>query len=131
MAVIIYWSGTGNTEEIANRIGSDIGAKVISVLNAKIEDVKENETILFGCPAMGSEEIEDSEFRPFFESVSHELAGKNLLLFGSYGWGDGEWLRNFKDECESLGATVLSTLAVMGGESSIEDSEYDSFISKI
>ena len=108
---VIYWSGTGNTEAMAKAVlkgmrsvnpsaeiytPADVDASLVTSLNA----------IAFGCPAMGSESLEDGEFEPMFESVKSALSGKNIALFGSYGWGDGEWMRNWEDDCKSCGATL-------------------------
>ena len=64
------------------------------------------DAIAFGCPSMGSEQLEDSEFEPMFTSCESALSGKRIALFGSYGWGDGEWMRNWEDTCRADGAVL-------------------------
>lgn len=127
--IVVYWSGTGNTLEIANKIAGDLGCDAFSVSDTTPEDVLANDLIIFGCPAMGAEELEDSEFRPFYDAVMANIGDKKVALFGSYGWGDGEWMRNW--EAEVAGNLVAPGLIVNGGESDIESSAYDSFISSL
>ena len=93
---IIYWSGTGNTEMMANAIAEGIteaggNAAVLPVDQCSPEQVNDYAKIAFGCPSMGDEELEDSEFAPFFEQAEELLQGKKVALFGSYDWGSGEW----------------------------------------
>ena len=95
---VVYWSGTGNTEEMANAVAE--GAKsagcevcLAPVAEFSAERMDEFDAVAFGCPAMGAEELEDSEFDPLFQDCRGKLSGKKIALFGSYGWGDGEWMR--------------------------------------
>lgn len=109
---IIYWSGTGNTEEMANLIASgakEKGAevKLVSVGDAKIEDVVEADVVLLGSPPMGMEVIEETEMEPFVESLKDCVVNKTIGLFGSYDWGDGEWMRNWVERMNSYGANVF------------------------
>ena len=109
---IVYWSGTGNTEAMANAVAEgakSAGAEVelLNVSNATAEVLK-SDAILLGCPAMGSEQLEDSEFEPFFASIESSLAGKRIGLFGSYDWGDGEWMRTWQADAEEAGAVMLA-----------------------
>lgn len=127
--IVVYWSGSGNTESIANKIAADLGCEAYSVSAIDAAEVASNDLIVFGCPAMGSEELEDSEFRPFYESVMSQAADKKIALFGSYGWGDGEWMRNWEAE---VGANLVGPgLIVNGGDSDIIDDEYANFINLI
>ena len=108
---IVYWSGTGNTEAMANAVaeGAEAAGTAFSVFTAaefSADLVDQYDTIAFGCPSMGAEELEETEFAPLFESCSAKLNGKTIALFGSYGWGDGEWMRNWEEECLSLGANL-------------------------
>ena len=105
-SAVIYWSGTGNTEQMAAAVAEGAGAELFSVsdFSGNIDDY---DRVAFGCPAMGAEELEDGEFEPFFSSVEGKLSGKTIALFGSYGWGDGEWMRNWTDRCKNAGATVV------------------------
>jgi len=125
----VYWSGTGNTEEIANKIAKDLDCEAINVSDANIDDVLNNDLIIFGCPAMGAEELEDETFRPFYEAVMSEIGEKKVALFGSYGWGDGEWMRNW--EVEVGPNLITSGLIVNGGVSEINDQEYSDFINNL
>lgn len=126
--IVVYWSGTGNTEDIANKIASDLNCEAINVLNANPDLVAKNDLVVLGCPAMGGEELEDSEFRPFFEDLMPLLKNK-LALFGSYGWGDGEWMRNWEEECKSNGLNLVTNgLTVNGGLDAIDENMYQEFI---
>ena len=110
---VVYWSGTGNTEAMANAVleGAKAAGADASIFTASEFDgsrVAEFNGIAFGCPAMGAEVLEESEFEPMFSSCESSLSGKKLALFGSYGWGDGEWMRNWEETCVSDGATLVS-----------------------
>lgn len=127
--VVVYWSGTGNTMEIANKIASDLDCDAISVSDASIDDVLTNDLIIFGCPAMGAEELESDEFEPFYEAVMSGVSNQKIALFGSYGWGDGEWMRNWE---EAIGSSLITKgLIVNGGSSDINESEYEEFINAL
>jgi flavodoxin short chain len=110
-AAVIYWSGTGNTKAMAEAIetgmkGKDAEVDLIEVASAP-KDLSAYEKIAFGCPSMGSEELEDSVFDPYFTEVENELSGKKIALFGSYGWGDGEWMRNWAERVKNKQAILL------------------------
>lgn len=110
--VIIYWSGTGNTEDMAKGImeGSQKGeanVRLINVGDANVEDVLKADAVAFGCPSMGTEELEESEMEPFIESIASVINGKNIILFGSYGWGNGEWMTDWQERMEGYGAKVI------------------------
>ena len=110
--LVIYWSSSGNTEAMAKAVAAgagDGGAEVTLkyVGEVKTEAVKEAEALAFGCPAMGDETLEESEMEPFIAGLSQaELGGKPLGLFGSYDWGDGQWMRTWVDRMKGLGAQV-------------------------
>lgn len=111
---VIYWSGSGNTEEMANLIvkgAKEEGAEVtlLQVSDAKIEDVLNADVVALGSPAMGSENIEEGEMEPFIESISGQVSGKTIALFGSYGWGSGEWMENWVSRMEEHGANLVDT----------------------
>ena len=118
-AAVIYWSGTGNTEQMANAIAEGAGAELFSVSDFT-GDIADYDRIAFGCSAMGDEVLEEDEFEPFFASIEGDLSGKTIALFGSYGWGDGEWMRNWVARMEEAGAQVY------GGEDAICMNEPDS-----
>ncbi len=131
-AIIVYWTSTGNTEAIANKIASDTGAAVKNVNEASAAEVLENDTIILGCPAMGSEELEDGEFKPFYDELIAKASGKRIFLFGSYGWGDGEWMRNWEEDVKANGANLVTNgLIANGDDSALDQSEYDNFIAQI
>ncbi len=110
---VVYWSGTGNTESMADAVAQgakDKGAevKLFTPDSFNSSMVDEFDAIAFGCPAMGAEELEESEFEPMFSDCESKLGGKKIALFGSYGWGDGEWMRTWEDTCRGDGAEVVS-----------------------
>ena len=119
-AAVIYWSGTGNTEQMANAIAEGAGAELFSVSDFT-GDIADYDRIAFGCSAMGDEVLEDTEFEPMFDGCKDALKGKNIALFGSYGWGDGEWMRNWEETCTSDGA-VLATERVICNDAPDDDS---------
>lgn len=103
---VIYWSGTGNTEQMANAIAEAAGAELYSVSDFS-GDIADYDRIAFGCSAMGDEVLEESEFEPFFTAIEGALSGKTIALFGSYGWGDGEWIRTWAEDAEAAGARLV------------------------
>ena len=108
---VVYWSGTGNTEAMAMAVaegakGKGAEVSVITAAEFSPEQVGEYSAIAFGCPSMGSEELEESEFAPMFEGCEPKLNGKKIALFGSYGWGDGEWMRTWEETCRGDGAEL-------------------------
>ncbi len=110
---VVYWSSTGNTEAMAKYVeegakeaGADVTVFTSADFNADM--VNEYDAIAFGCPAMGAEELEDSEFEPMFASCEPNLSGKKIALFGSYGWGDGEWMRDWEERCKATGANIVT-----------------------
>lgn len=117
---VVYWSGTGNTEAMANQVANgaaNAGAEVtcVSVSEFSAASVPEYDAIAFGCPAMGAEELEDSEFLPVFNECESALAGKKIALFGSYGWGDGEWMRSWEETCKADGAVLACDSVICNG----------------
>ena len=124
--VVVYWSGTGNTEALANKIASDLGCEALSVSNADLDSVLKNDLIIFGCPAMGAEELEEDEFKPFYEKVMASIGDKKVALFGSYGWGDGEWMRLWEAEVNSN--LICKGLMVNEGLENLNEDEYTSFL---
>ena len=110
---IIYYSNSGNTEKMANLIAEGIintgkTAEVINVSNANVNIFDDEDVVILGCPAMGDEVLEESEFEPFMEEISTRIQGKKVALFGSYGWGDGQWMRDWQERVESLGCTLIN-----------------------
>lgn len=113
---VIYWSGTGNTEAMAEAIikgAQDNGAetKLINVEDGVADsDLSEADALALGCPAMGDEELEESYFRPFFDEAKPILKSKKVAIFGSYEWNTGEWMDIWKDECASEGISLVDAL---------------------
>lgn len=109
---VVYWSGTGNTEEMANAVVEGIKGKggeaaLFTPDDFNADKMDEFEALAFGCPAMGDEVLEETEFEPMFNACAEKLNGKKIALFGSYGWGDGEWMRNWEDTCKEKGANLV------------------------
>ena len=109
---VIYWSGTGNTEAMANAVlegmksaGAD--AALLTVDQVNTADLGNYAAIAFGCPAMGSEVLEEMEFQPMFDECKNRLSGKAVALFGSYGWGDGQWMRDWEADCGNAGVNLV------------------------
>ena len=117
---VVYWSGTGNTQQMAEAVADGARAKGadVSIFGAsefQPDMVSSFDGIAFGCPAMGSEVLEEEEFEPMFSAVEGSLAGKKVVLFGSYGWGDGTWMHDWEDRCSSSGV-ALAAESVMANE---------------
>lgn len=118
---VIFWSSTGNTESMANAVFDgakevNADAKLFNVADISAADASLYDTLILGCPAMGAEELEEGEFEPFFSELESSLSGKNVGLFGSYGWGDGEWMRNWAERVSSAGAKLVMDEGVMANE---------------
>lgn len=112
---IVYWSGTGNTEAMANAVYNGLKAagaeaELLQVIDTDVKTVSLCDTILLGCPAMGAEALEEEDFEPFFAELEGKLNGKRVGLFGSYGWGDGEWMRSWQERTEAAGAVVIGSV---------------------
>ena len=118
MIKVVYWSATGNTEAMAEAIGAGItaagkDAEVVTVGNVSAAELVADNVFALGCPAMGAEVLEEEEMEPFVAELESSVAGKTIALFGSYGWGDGEWMRNWVERMEHAGATVLNGEGLM------------------
>ena len=109
--IVAYWSQTGNTEAMANAVGEGIEAAgkkalVTEISGVSMDDLKNASVFAMGCPAMGAEVLEEAEMEPFVMEVEGFASGKNIGLFGSYGWGDGEWMRSWVERMTAAGAVV-------------------------
>ena len=109
---VIYWSGTGNTEAMANAVlegmkSAGAEASLLTVDQVNAADLSGCAAIAFGCPAMGSEVLEEMEFQPMFDECKNRLSGKAVALFGSYGWGDGQWMRDWEADCGNAGVNLV------------------------
>lgn len=110
---VIYWSGTGNTEAMANAVVEGIKeagqeADLFFVSDISAADAGKYAKVALGCPAMGSEVLEEGEFQPFWDDVQGELNGKPCALFGSYSWADGEWMKTWQGEAEDAGLSLVA-----------------------
>ena len=110
---VVYWSGTGNTEAMASAVAEGAREKgaeadLLTASKFSADQVSAYDAIAFGCPSMGAEQLEESEFEPMFTACEGELRGKNIALFGSYGWGDGEWMRSWEERCSQDGANLAA-----------------------
>ena len=118
---IVYWSGTGNTEAMANYIAEGIqaaGGEAARFGPGEFTAAQLDEfgAVAFGCPAMGSEVLEEMEFEPMFAGLEGSLSGRKVALFGSYGWGDGQWMRDWCDRCAAAGASLLEAEGLIVNE---------------
>lgn len=123
--LVVYWSGTGNTQAMAEAIAKGIeqaGAQpdLFAVGDTDVSAIQNYSKIAFGCPSMGDEVLEEYEFEPYFASAEGLLAGKTIVLFGSYGWGDGGWMREWQQRVQNSGGILLEegliTLSAPDGE---------------
>ena len=109
---VIYWSGTGNTEAMADLVANAAAAAGASVdkftaSEFNVSSAGDYTGFALGCPAMGAEQLEESEFEPMFTACEGRLSGKNIALFGSYGWGDGEWMRTWEQDCRGANISLV------------------------
>ena len=116
---VAYWSGTGNTEAMAEAVGEGIKAAgkecaVVSISDISASDLEGETSFALGCPAMGAEVLEEGEMEPFVEEV-----------FGSYGWGDGEWMREWESRMLDAGANVLNREGLICHETPDDDALED------
>ena len=110
---VVYWSGTGNTAAMADAVAEGAkgaGAEVNECMCMDFDQgsVASYDALIFGCPAMGSEVLEEDDFGPMFEAILPKLAGKKVALFGSYGWGGGEWMTNWEAQCKGKGVALAA-----------------------
>ncbi|MDY0295188.1 MAG: flavodoxin [Acholeplasmataceae bacterium] len=126
--LMVYWSGTGNTEIMAEKIkeglenaGASVDFKTVDQVEPS--DVANYDKIVFGCPSMGVETLEEDEFEPFFENVEGMLSGKKVALFGSYGWGEGEWMDAWVERTEATGAVLFDQGLRINSTPSSEEEE--------
>jgi len=125
---VVFWSGTGNTEAMANEVvkgakedGADV--EVFGPADFNKDKLAEYDAVAFGCPAMGAEVLEEDEFEPMFTDIESSLADKKIALFGSFGWGDGQWMRDWEERCVSAGAKILADPLMVNEAPSDDDIE--------
>lgn len=125
---VVYWSSTGNTEAMAQAVvegarKAGASAELFTATEFDGGKVDAFDAIAFGCPAMGAEELEDSEFAPMFESCESKLSGKKIALFGSYGWGDGQWMRDWCERAKEDGAVLFNEEGLICNETPDDDAQ--------
>lgn len=120
---IVYWSGTGNTEAMANFVAEGAGgqADLFTPGEFSADLISSYSALAFGCPSMGAEQLEEAEFEPMFEAVKPRLSGKTIGLFGSYGWGDGEWMRDWTERMKNAGAVLVRAEGIIANETPDEE----------
>ena len=121
--MIAYWSGTGNTEEMANEIAAGVEengkkAKLMEISSVTKEEIEQASVFALGCPAMGAEVLE-----PFVSSIESVISGKKIGLFGSYGWGDGQWMRDWEERMRAAGAEIVGGEGVIALEAPDDDAK--------
>lgn len=125
---IIYWSQTGNTEKIAELIKQGIEiegkkAELVEVSAASVNDIKDEEVIIIGCPACGVETLDETEMEPFISSLEGNIEGKKVALFGSYGWGTGEWMETWEERMKTYGGELISNGLIINEQPEDDDNE--------
>lgn len=118
---VVYWSGTGNTQTMAEAVAEGIRsagaqADLLEVSDADASSVASENVFALGCPSMGAEQLEEVEMEPFVEALVPLVSGKKILLFGSYGWGDGEWMRDWAERMKNAGAVLVRDEGVIANE---------------
>ena len=124
--MVVYWSQTGNTEAMAQAVAQGIEeagkkAKLAEVSAVSAADLKDAKAFALGCPAMGAEELEDGTVEPFVSELEGFASGKTIGLFGSYGWGDGQWMRHWEDRMKAAGAEVACGEGIITQETPDDD----------
>lgn len=125
---VVYWSSTGNTELMAEEVKkgaseSGCSTELFTASQFSADRMDDFDAVAFGCPAMGDEVLEEDEFQPMFDECRKKLSGKKIALFGSYGWGDGEWMRTWMEECRDAGAVLASDSVICQEEPDADASE--------
>ena len=120
---IVFWSQTGNTETMANCIAEGAGANATIIPCSEMNAAKlgEYDVVAFGCPAMGAEQLEESEFEPMFSDLEGSLNGKKVAMFGSYGWGDGQWMRDWVQRTNDANAVIYTDEGLIVNETPDDD----------
>ena len=126
--IVAFWTGTGNTAEMAEYVAEGIKeggaeAKVVSVDDISAADLKDAKAFALGCPSMGVEVLDEAEMEPFVAEVEGFASGKTIALFGSYGWGDGEWMRNWVEQMTGAGAEMIEAEGIIANEAPDADAQ--------
>lgn len=125
-AAVIYWSQTGNTQMMAESIAQGIreggmACDLFSLPSLSPQEAASYDKLALGCPAMGAEVLEEMDFDPFYTELEGSLSGRKVALFGSYGWGDGQWMRDWVDRADAAGADVYTGQGLMINETPDDD----------
>lgn len=125
---IVYWSGTGNTELMAQKVAEGIReagqeAVVLSVDLADVSELKKARAFALGCPSMGAEQLEETQMEPFMCDLENGIGGKQIGLFGSFGWGGGEWMRDWEERVRNAGASVVGEEGIIVNGAPDEEAE--------
>lgn len=125
---IVYWSGTGNTELMAQKVAEGVReagqeAVVLSVDLADVSELKKARAFALGCPSMGAEQLEETQMEPFMCDLENGIGGKQIGLFGSFGWGGGEWMRDWEERVRNAGASVVGEEGIIVNGAPDEETE--------
>ena len=125
---IVYWSGTGNTELMAQKVAEGVReagqeAVVLSVVLADVSELKKARAFALGCPSMGAEQLEETQMEPFMCDLENGIGGKQIGLFGSFGWGGGEWMRDWEERVRNAGASVVGEEGIIVNGAPDEEAE--------
>lgn len=125
---IVYWSGTGNTELMAQKVAEGVReagqeAVVLSVDLADVSELKKARAFALGCPSMGAEQLEETQMEPFMCDLENGIGGKQIGLFGSFGWGGGEWMRDWEERVQNAGASVVGEEGIIVNGAPDEEAE--------
>ena len=125
---IVYWSGTGNTELMAQKVAEGVReagqeAVVLSVDLADVSELKKARAFALGCPSMGAEQLEETQMEPFMCDLENGIGGKQIGLFGSFGWGGGEWMRDWEERVRNVGASVVGEEGIIVNGAPDEEAE--------
>ena len=118
---VVFWSATGNTETMANCVAEGANGTIVPCGEMNAAKLAEFDAVAFGCPAMGAEQLEESEFEPMFSDLEGSLNGKKIALFGSYGWGDGQWMRDWVQRTNDANAVIYTDEGLIINETPDED----------
>ena len=118
---VVFWSATGNTETMANCVAEGANGTIVPCSEMNAAKLAEFDAVAFGCPAMGAEQLEESEFEPMYQALRGSLSGKPVGLFGSYGWGDGQWMRDWAQRAQDDGAQLFSDEGLICNETPDDD----------
>ena len=120
---VVFWSATGNTETMANCVAEGANGTIVPCSEMNAAKLAEFDAVAFGCPAMGAEQLEESEFEPMFSDLEGSLNGKKIALFGSYGWGDGQWMREWCERCTADGADLYDEEGLICNDAPDDDAK--------